>query len=242
RFRSGVGIHETSIGGLSFKVIMASPLTGSAKVRLPQLLRPYWKSLTVGLVAAAASTIIELLHPWPLKVVIDNVIGSRPIPQWLVGVLSATVGSDRIALLDAAAVSLAAIAIIGGIASYAESVLMTSAGQRVMHDLRTMLFHHVQRLPQSFHDSSRTGDLIGRVTTDVDTIQSFITSTLLDALINALTLVGIVAVMCYMNLTFTLIALSISPLLFAFVYKYARRIKRATRSVRRKESEIMSRL
>src|SRR5947209_358994 len=109
-----------------------------------------------------------------------------------------------------------------------------------MHDLRRTLYHHVQRLSLAYHDQKRTGDLISRVTSDIDSIQSFISSELLDALINSLALVGMVGVMFYINWRFTLIALSVAPVLFAVVFKYTRRIKKAAREVRKKEGEIVS--
>jgi subfamily B ATP-binding cassette protein MsbA len=121
-----------------------------------------------------------------------------------------------------------------------EKFVTTSVGQWVMHDLRLTLYHHIQRLSLSFHDQSQTGDLLGRVTSDIDAIQSFITSGLLGALINSLTLVGMVCVMFYVNWRFTLIALSVAPVLFAVVYSYTRRIKKAAREVRKKESEMVS--
>src|SRR5207248_9903064 len=110
-------------------------------------------------------------------------------------------------------------------ASYMQSMTMTSVGQWVMHDLRTTLYHHLQRLSLSYHDESQTGDLISRVTSDIDTIQDFVTSTLLDALLDLLMLVGMILIMTAISFKFTLVALSIAPLLFAFVYKYSGRIK-----------------
>src|SRR5207244_2681702 len=72
------------------------------------------------------------------------------------------------------------------------------------------------------------------------TIQDFVTSTLLDALLDLLMLVGMILIMTAISFKFTLVALSIAPLLFAFVYKYSGRIKRASKAVRKKQSEIMS--
>jgi subfamily B ATP-binding cassette protein MsbA len=109
-----------------------------------------------------------------------------------------------------------------------------------MHDLRRTLYHHVQRLSLAYHDQKRTGDLISRVTSDIDAIQSFVTSALLGVLVNSLTLVGMVGVMFYLNWQFTLIALSIAPGLFIVVYTFTRRIKKASREVRKKESEVVS--
>src|SRR5947209_9593711 len=98
----------------------------------------------------------------------------------------------------------------------------------------------MQRLSLAFHDQSRTGDLISRVTSDVDDIQSFINSGLLSSLINVITLVGMVAVMFWLNWRFTLIALSVAPILFLVVYTYTRSIKKAARKVRKKESAVFS--
>ena len=108
------------------------------------------------------------------------------------------------------------------------------------HDLRRTLYSHIQRLSLAYHDHKQTGDLISRVTGDIDSIQSFIVSGLLDAMINSLTLVGMLGVMLYLNWRFTLIALSVAPFLFLVVFSYTRRIKKASREVRKKEGEIVS--
>jgi subfamily B ATP-binding cassette protein MsbA len=109
-----------------------------------------------------------------------------------------------------------------------------------MHDLRRTVYHHIHRLSLAEHDQRRTGDLIGRVTSDIESIQDFVTSALLGILTSVLTLVGIIGVMLYMSWRFTLISLSIAPLLFLAVYFFTRRIKQASRDVRKKESELLS--
>jgi subfamily B ATP-binding cassette protein MsbA len=109
-----------------------------------------------------------------------------------------------------------------------------------LHDLRRTLYSHIQRLSLGFHDQKQTGDLVSRLTSDIDAIQGFIASGLLGVLINGLTLVGMVVIMSCLNWRFTLIALSVAPLLFAVVFSYTRRIKKATREVRRKEGEMVS--
>ena len=85
------------------------------------------------------------------------------------------------------------------------------------------------------HDQKRTGDLISRVTDDIEAIQSFIITGLTGILINAMTVLGMFGVMFYLNWKFTLIALSVVPVLFSFVYMYTKRIKRASREERKKE-------
>jgi ATP-binding cassette, subfamily B, bacterial len=149
-------------------------------------------------------------------------------------------GQNTLAILRFAAIASLAIAIVGAICSYAEKYLTTSVGQWVMHDMRLAVYAHVQKLSLSFHDKRQTGDLISRVTSDIDAVQSFIASGVLGALINMMTLVGMIGVMFYMNWQFTLIALSVAPPLFVVVYTYTRRIKKASREVRKKEGEIVS--
>ena len=103
------------------------------------------------------------------------------------------------------------IAVVDALCSYAEKYLTTSVGQWVMHDLRRTLYSHIQRLSLAYHDQKQTGDLISRVTGDIDAIQSFIASGLLGALVDCLTLLGMVGVMFYLNWRFTLVALSVAP-------------------------------
>src|SRR5712675_1359308 len=204
------------------------------------LLRPHYKLLAFGLVAVTGEAITNLLEPWPLKIVLDNVLKSREIHGWLNKFILEKMDNNNLAILKFAAVSVLIIAVVGAICSYAEKLITTTVGQWVMHDLRRTVYHRIQQLSLAYHDNKRTGDLISRVTSDIDAIQSFITSGLLSTLINSITLIGMVSVMFYINWRFTLIALSIAPLLFIVVYTYTRRIKKAAREVRKKEGEIVS--
>lgn len=206
------------------------------------LLRPQSKPLAFGLVAVIGETIADLLQPWTLKIVFDDVLKAKASQShaWLDRFVLATAGSDPLAILRFAAIAALAIAAFGAACSYAEKYLTTSAGQWMMHDLRRTLYSHVQRLSLSYHDHKQTGDLISRVTSDIDSIQSFVASGVLGTVINCLTLVGMVAAMFFINWQFTLIALSVAPVLFLVVYSYTRRIKKAARAVRKKEGEVVS--
>jgi ATP-binding cassette subfamily B protein len=211
------------------------------KLTIRELLRPHTKSLALGILAAVGSGIANLLEPWPLKIVLDNVLKSKaPATGWLNRLFFSITGGDKLAILEFAAIAVMAIAVIGGLCAYAEKLLTTSVGQWVMHDLRQTLYFHIQRLSLAYHDRKQTGDLISRVTSDIDAIQTFIASSLLDALVDVLTLLGMVGVMSYINWRFTLIALSIAPPLAMVVFVYTRNIKKASRAVRKKEGEIVS--
>jgi ATP-binding cassette subfamily B protein len=205
-----------------------------------RLLRPHATSLTIGLVAVVIEGVANLAEPWPLKIVIDTVMKTRAEHSWLHQVIFSFIGTDRIAILRFAALAVLVIAAVGGVSAYIDRYLATSVGQYVTHDMRQKLYAHIQRLSLNYHDSKYTGDLISRLTSDIDSIQSFISSGLLGALMNTLTLVGMVIVMSYMNWQFTLIALSVAPLLFVVVFYYTLNIKTASREVRKKEGDMVS--
>ena len=212
----------------------------SGKLRIGHLLRPHWKALTIALVAVLAETFTDVIDPWPIKIVVDNLLQSKKLPPWLGGMVSQMFGHNKFAILNFAVASVAAIAVIGAISSYVEGYMTTSVSNWVAHDLRRTLYNHIQRLSLAEYDETRTGDLITRVTSDIEAVEDFIDSALLGMLINVLTLAGMIGVMFYINWRFTLIALSVAPVLFLVVFYFTRRIKKASRAVRKKESELLS--
>jgi len=212
----------------------------SAKLNVVRLMRPYWKQLALAFVAVLGETFSDVLEPWPIKIVIDNILQSKKLPGWLAGFVSGAFGQNKLAVLNFAVAAVAGIAVVGAISSYVEKYLTTSVSQWVTHDLRRTLYNHIQRLSLAEYDKTQTGDLISRVTSDINAVQDFVNSALLGIIVNVLTLVGMAGVMFYINWRFTLIALSIAPALFAVVYYLTRRIKKASREVRKKESELVS--
>ncbi|HWH58174.1 MAG TPA: ABC transporter ATP-binding protein [Terriglobales bacterium] len=210
------------------------------RLTIGALLRPHWAALTLGFIAIAGETAANLLQPWPLKIVLDDVLRSRQSHAWAMNLIHRLVGTDKIAVLEFACVAVLGIAVLDAVCTFGEKYLTTSVAQWVSYDLRLAIYAHIQRLSLAFHDQKRTGDLISRVTADIDSIQSFIMNGLLGVLINAMTLIGMIAVMFWLNWKFTLIALSVVPALFAMVYIYTRKIKKASRQVRKKEGEITS--
>lgn len=209
------------------------------KIRIIDLLYPHWATLGLAFVAVVGESVTDLLEPWPLKIVFDYVFGSKPMPEWLAGVVG-WLGHDKFAALNFAVLAVLAIAALGALSSYFENYLTTTVGQWVMHDLRRVVYQHIQRLSLSFHDQKRTGDLISRVTSDIDAIQSLVSNVLLGILVNILTLLGMIAVMFYLSWQFTLIALLVAPALFLVVFRFTRRIKKAARAMRRKEGQVVS--
>jgi subfamily B ATP-binding cassette protein MsbA len=207
---------------------------------IADLLRPHRRQLWLGALAIAGESVAGLLEPWPLKIVLDNVLQGKSSHGWLYDVIVHAVGVTPKRILLFACAAVLAIALVDAICSYAEKILSTNVGQWVAHDLRRTMYTHVQRLSLAFHDQQPAGDLISRVTVDIDAIQTFIITGLLGVLVDALTLLGMIAVMFYVNWQFTLIALAVVPPLFFVVYSYTRRVKKASREVRKREGRMLS--
>jgi len=212
----------------------------NGRLTIRRLLRSYASGLVIGTAAVLVESAANLAEPWPLKIVLDNVLKSKPGNGWLNQLTFSAAGTDKFAILKFAALAVLVIAAVGAISNYTQRRVTNDLGQWVMHDLRCTLYSHIQRLSLRYHDRKQTGDLISRLTSDIDAIQSFIASGLLGVLINSLTLVGMMVVMFCLSRQFTLIALSVAPLLFAVVFHFTRRIKTASREVRRKEGEMVS--
>lgn len=212
----------------------------SRRFKITSLLRPHFHLLAVGFLGVLGEGLANLLEPWPLKIVLDNILKSKPAQGWLNQWILSTFGQDKFSALNFAAIAVLVIALLGASCSYVEKYVTTSVGQWVTHDLRRTLYSHIQRLSLAYHDHKQTGDLLSRVTGDIAAIQSFIVSGLLDSMINCITLAGMLGVMLYLNWRFTLVALSVAPFLFLVVFSYTRRIKKAAREVRKKEGEIVS--
>jgi ATP-binding cassette subfamily B protein len=214
--------------------------TSSRRLRLIDWVRPHWKALTIALVAVAGETLTDILQPWPVKIVVDNILQAKKLPAALGAIVTALFGDNAYAIINFAVAGVAVIAIVGALSSYSEKYLTTSVSQWMAHDLRRTLYYHIQRLSLAEHDEARSGDLITRVTSDIAAVQDFINSALLGMLVDVMTLVGMIGVMFYLNWRFTLIALSVSPVLFLVVYSYTRRIKSASRAVRKQEGILLS--
>ena len=205
-----------------------------------ELLRPHSRQLWLGLFAIAGESIAGLLEPWPLKIVLDDLLQSKNQNGWLHRFIVATAGSAPRNVLIFACIAVLVIAVADALFTYAEKYLTTNVGQWVGHELRRTIYTHVQLLSLAYHDQQPTGDLISRVTVDIDSIQSFIVSGLLSILVDSMTIIGMIIVMFWVNWRFTLIALAVVPPLFFIVNTYTRKVKKASREVRKKEGRMVS--
>ncbi len=206
-----------------------------------QLIRPYRGTLVIIFIAMLVETVMSLAAPWPLKIVIDNVAGNHKLPVWLRDVLGPWLNTEnKLHLALLAGVATVVIAVIGALASYIDNYFTESAGQYVAHDLRIRVFHHLQRLSLGYYNSQKISTLLSIITTDVQTIQGFASSSTLDIFVDMLTILSMLVLMFWLNWDFTLIALAVTPVLLLFVSRFKRAVKKATRQVRNQQAEIVS--
>ncbi|HAB16467.1 MAG TPA: ABC transporter ATP-binding protein [Verrucomicrobiota bacterium] len=205
-----------------------------------ELIRPYRTGLIVVFAAMLVETGMSLAAPWPLKVILDNVVGHHKLPEWLAWINDLPIAHDKMGLALVAGLMVVLIALISAVAGYIANYYTESVGQWVANDLRLRVYHHLQRLSLSYYDTHQTGNLLSTITDDVITIQNFASSATLGILIDLLTIVGMLGLMFWLDWDFALIAVGVTPFLLLFVSRFKKAVKKATHEVRHRQSDIVA--
>ena len=183
-----------------------------------ELVRPYRWVIAFILSAMLVQTTMSLAGPWPLKVILDNVVVAKhPLPHWMTELLPILGSKNKMHIAELAAIFFIVIAAVNAAASYVANYYTETVGQWVAYDLRTRTYHHLQRLSLSYYDTHQVGAIVSTINDDVDTIQNFASDSITDMLIDALTIVGILGVMFAIRWDFALIAILVTPFLLFFV-------------------------
>jgi len=204
------------------------------------LIMPYRKWLLVILIAMLVETVMSLAAPWPLKIILDNVVENHKLPSWFAWIGLSQMGSEKMGLALVVAVTVILISLIGALASYADTYYTESVAQYVANDLRKKIYHHLQRLSLRYFNTHQIGDMLSTITEDVGTIQNFASSSILGILVDAMTILGMLGLMFYLNWEFALLALGITPFLLFFVSHFKKLVKKATHKVRANQSHMFS--
>ena len=219
--------------------------------RFRKFLRRFLPHFGWGALLVVADVVTDLAQPWPLKVIIDGAILHQPQSGWLPTLIAGPAPSPNLwtgkgwvttiapqTILVRSLVALAILAILTAILDWSSTMLMDRAGERVVVRLRTTLYAHLQRLSLAYHDRQRVGDLVSRVTVDIDRVQSMLVAIFDTFIPNVVMLVGLAVVMVWIDTGFGLLALAIAPLLFWVTYRYTLRIKYAARTAREADARI----
>ena len=186
-------------------------------------------------------TATSLAGPWPLKIILDNVVGNRKLEPWLRFFMGSSIEhGSKMHFAAEAALAFVVIALLGAVATYIDNYYTESVGQYVAHDLRMRMYHHLQRLSLGYYNTHQTGTILSTITGDIQTIQGFASSSTLDILVDLLTIVCMLGLMFWLNWDFTLIAVAVTPFLLLFVSRFKKAVKKATHEVRKEQSEIVA--
>jgi ABC-type multidrug transport system fused ATPase/permease subunit len=207
-----------------------------------ELLFPRRRTLTVILAAMLVQMAMSLVAPWPLKVILDNVVGNRRPPQWIAWLLPTLGGAGKMHIAAAAGIVTVLIAVVTGAAMYVASYFTESLGQSIGYDLRVRLYQQLQRLSLVYYDANRVGTILSTLTSDVQTIQGFASTSTLNSFTSSLTVVGMIVVMLLCRWDFALIALAVTPLVAVFVLRVNKAIRTAVKEVRTHQSDLLATL
>jgi ATP-binding cassette subfamily B protein/subfamily B ATP-binding cassette protein MsbA len=200
-------------------------------------LRPHRARAAAGVALTLVGVGLELLKPLPLAVVLDVVLDGRPLPAALPDGLGAL---HPTTLLAGAALAIVAIAVALGASTVGANYLTIDVGQRMVNDLRTQLYAHLQKLSLAYHYRQQTGDLLYRVMADTFSIQSMVMNGLLPLLSAVLMLSGMFAVMLRYHAGLALATLLVAPPLYLAITRLTARIHGAAAASKQAESELYS--
>jgi ATP-binding cassette subfamily B multidrug efflux pump len=211
-----------------------TPRRHSDRVLLARLLRylaPYLRDTIILLVIILLGVGISLTIPYLSQIAID---------QYL---LTITLLPDqRVAGLTMILSLLGAVYLANYLVQYARTYLTARIGRSVEYDLRMALFTHLQALSLSYFDRREIGRIMSRVTNDVDHITELLTAGVVTAVADTVTLIGVIALMLYINLPLALTAFSILPIMILFVWRFGRKARAAYRRTRRTISSVTSQI
>jgi ATP-binding cassette, subfamily B, bacterial len=202
--------------------------------KLLPYLRPYrlrfaWALAQVFLIAG-----FELLKPWPLQVVIDNVLGDKAPGFALLE------GWSPLALLGLACIGIIGVQFVSGALTLLHNYTAIGVGQRMVNDLRGTLYSHLQRLSLAFHSRQKVGDIMFRITADSFAVQTMLMNGLLPIISAVVLLAGMLLILFPLDPVLTMLSISIVPLLFLSIALFNRRIADVATEVRDADSRVYS--
>jgi ATP-binding cassette subfamily B protein/subfamily B ATP-binding cassette protein MsbA len=196
-------------------------MTSTLRRQVLASLRPYRTQFALAVGQVVLITGAELLKPWPLKIIIDNVLENRPL-SW-----AFASGWSREQLLITVCLSMVAIYLFLGGLNLVNNYTTIRIGQSMVNDLRGAVYNHLQRLSLAFHHRRQVGDLLYRVTADTYAIQTLTMNGVFPILVSLGLLIGMTTVMCQLDWGLTLLALSVCPILFLTISAMSKRINQA---------------
>ncbi|MEO8619497.1 MAG: ABC transporter ATP-binding protein [bacterium] len=208
---------------------------------LLKYVRPQWRGLTVVLATMLVVIGLEVLRPWPTKLLVDQVLSHREMPHAIGGVVARLPGANSTSgLLAWVCGSTVVVFLLQAIMALVSMRVAVAVAQRMTYQLSGDLFMHLQRLSVLFHSRRPVGDTIARVAGDVHCVQEFVTGAALPLLQSTLTLAAMLLVMWRLDARMTLLALGVAPLIVLSIWVFSQPMYKRNRERRDLEGEMMA--
>ena len=191
--------------------------------RLLQYIRPYLKRLGLAIVCIVVAAACNLYLPWIIKDMVDKVLADKDM-----------------VMLYIICVSIVVVFLIRGIFFYGQSYLVSYIGQKVVIDVREVMFRKFQRMPMSYFDKHQTGETMSYITNDVNAIQSALVDQLIEMVTEGSILIGSIAMMLYLDWKLSLLTLVVIPLVGQAMKVFGRKLKRNGTVIQERAADITS--
>lgn len=207
--------------------------------RLFGMARPFWLHLTAIFSLELLGVPLALLLPIPVKIAVDNVIGTAPLPGYIQFFIPSSWAESKTSLLWVVVILQIVFVLLSHVQYLISYVLQTYTGERLKLRFREQLFRHVQRLSFSFHDTRGTSDSIFRIQYDAPAIQHITINGFIPLISSILKLLGMVCVIALINLQLALVAVSVVPFLYMLSNQYNKRMRPKYTQVQRLDSSVL---
>ncbi len=197
--------------------------------RVLRYYQPFWGKTIIGLFLSLVGIGLNLLKPWPFKIIVDDFL--RPTPA---------ARGDWSTWVPLLCLALVVIQVIWGIINWITNYLFVKIGLQALLKLRTDLYAHLQRLSLKFHDARRSADSSFRVAYDSQSIQTIYNKGFTNIFASVIALIGTFIVMLRLDWVLTLLSLAIVPLIVGAIYFFARRIRSESTSIQEHESAVLA--
>jgi len=191
---------------------------------------------------AATEITLGLLAPWPLKLLIDNVLGTQPMPATIAAISRVLTGDSRAELLFVVVFGGLLLQLASQVVSTINTQVQVDTGQRMVYTLRGRLLAHLQALALRHHIVSRTADSVYRVEADAYCVHDLVMSGVLPLLTSVATLIAMFVILVTVDRSLALLSLAVIPFLFACLRYYSKRMVDRAERVKELESKLVERL
>ncbi len=205
------------------------------------LLRPYRARVVAISILAILEIGLGALAPWPLKAVVDNVLGGRPLPGPLAFVVDAVVGSSASALLLLVVAAGLLLQITSEVVLMIHTQLQVDTGQRIVYDLRSKLLAHLEALPLRHHVLAKTADSVYRLDSDAYCVNDLVMGGVFPLAMAVLKLSVMFVILIRLDATLALLSLTVAPFLYGCLRYYSVEMTDRAERVKALESAVIER-